>query len=90
MYGGLASVGGDVNTCQTAYGPSDMMMPAGQVKEMPKEMIYEIIESYGKAAKLCKETGFDMVQVHAKDTDGYFHSFFLQFGIKERMNLAVL
>ena len=39
MYGGLASVGGDVNTCQTAYGPSDMMMPAGQVKEMPNDMV---------------------------------------------------
>lgn len=75
MYGGLASVGGDVNTCQTAYGPSDMMMPAGQVKEMPKEMIYEIIESYGKAAKLCKETGFDMVQVHA--AHGWLFSQFL-------------
>ncbi|MDO4469519.1 MAG: FAD-dependent oxidoreductase [Bacillota bacterium] len=75
MYGGLASVGGDVNTCQTAYGPSDMTMPAGQVKEMPREMIYEIIESYGKAAKLCKETGFDMVQVHA--AHGWLFSQFL-------------
>ena len=75
MYGGLASVGGDVNTCQTAYGPSDMMMSAGQVKEMPKEMIYEIIEAYGKAAKLCKETGFDMVQVHA--AHGWLFSQFL-------------
>ena len=42
-----------------------MMMPAGEVKAMPRELIYEIIESYGAAAKLCKETGFDMVQVHA-------------------------
>lgn len=75
MYGGLASVGGDVDTCQIAYGPSDMMMPAGEVKEMPNEMIYEIIESYGKAAKLCKETGFDMVQVHA--AHGWLFSQFL-------------
>ncbi len=75
MYGGLASVGGDVDTCSVAYGPSDMTMPAGEVKEMPRELIYEIIESYGKAAKLCKETGFDMVQVHA--AHGWLFSQFL-------------
>lgn len=75
MYGGLASVGGDVDTCSVAYGPSDMTMPAGKVKEMPRELIYEIIESYGKAAKLCKETGFDMVQVHA--AHGWLFSQFL-------------
>ena len=75
MYGGLASVGGDVDTCSVAYGPSDMLMPQGAVKEMPQELIYEIIESYGKAAKLCKETGFDMVQVHA--AHGWLFSQFL-------------
>ena len=75
MYGGLASVGGDVGTNIDAYGPSDMRMPAGEVKAMPIEMIYEIIESYGKAASLCKETGFDMVQVHA--AHGWLFSQFL-------------
>lgn len=65
MYGGLASVGGDIGTCEVAYGPSEREMPAGHVYEMPKELIYEIIESYGKAAKLCKDVGYDMVQVHA-------------------------
>lgn len=75
MYGGLASVGGDVGTNLNAYGPSDMRMPAGEVKAMPIEMIYEIIESYGKAARLCKETGFDMVQVHA--AHGWLFSQFL-------------
>ncbi|MCR5194905.1 MAG: FAD-dependent oxidoreductase [Pseudobutyrivibrio sp.] len=65
MYGGLASVGGDVGVGDKAYGPSEMEMPAGHVYEMPKELIYEIIESYGKAAKLCKDVGYDMVQVHA-------------------------
>ena len=52
-----------------------MMMPAGEVKAMPRELIYEIIESYGAAAKLCKETGFDMVQVHA--AHGWLFSQFL-------------
>ncbi|MCR4745602.1 MAG: FAD-dependent oxidoreductase [Lachnospiraceae bacterium] len=65
IYGGLASVGGDIATCEKAYGPSECDMPAGHVYEMPKELIYEIIESYGKAAKLCKDVGYDMVQVHA-------------------------
>ncbi len=65
MYGGLASVGGDIGKGGKAYGPSEMDMPAGHVYEMPKELIYEIIESYGKAAKLCKDVGYDMVQVHA-------------------------
>lgn len=75
MYGGLASVGGDVDTCRVAYGPSNMRMPAGEVQEMPAELIYEIIESYKKSAKLCKETGFDMVQVHA--AHGWLFSQFL-------------
>ncbi len=65
MYGGLTSVGGDIGKDEKAYGPSEMDMPAGHVYEMPKELIYEIIEAYGKAAKLCKDVGYDMVQVHA-------------------------
>lgn len=65
MYGGLASVGGDIGKTEKAYGPSEMEMPAGHVYEMPKEIIYEIVDSYGKAAKLCREVGYDMVQVHA-------------------------
>lgn len=65
MYGGLASVGGDVGKTNIAYGPSEMDMPQGHVTEMPVSLIYEIIDSYAKAAKLCKEVGYDMVQVHA-------------------------
>ena len=65
MYGGLVSVGGDVDKTETAYGPSDMKMPAGEVKEMPQEMIFEITEAYAKAALLCKEVGYDMIQIHA-------------------------
>lgn len=75
MYGGLASVGGDEDRCNEAYGPSEYDMPAGHVKEMPRELIYEIIDSYGKGAKLCKDCGFDMVQVHA--AHGWLFSQFL-------------
>ena len=82
MYGGLASVGGDVGVCEVAYGPSKCTMPAGEVEEMPKELIYEIVESYGKAAALCKDCGFDMVQVHA--AHGWLFSQFLSPVINQR------
>lgn len=74
-YGGLVSVGGDQGCCETAYGPSSETTPAGEVYEMPREMIFDIIESYKKSAKLCKDCGFDMVQVHA--AHGWLFSQFL-------------
>lgn len=82
MYGGLTSVGGELSVCDRAYGPSEMDMPAGHVYEMPKEMIYEIIEAYGKAAKLCKEVGYDMVMVHA--AHGWLFNQFLAPGFNKR------
>lgn len=42
---------------------------------MPETLIYEIVEAYGKAARLCKDCGFDMVQVHA--AHGWLFSQFL-------------
>lgn len=76
MYAGLASVGGTQGKEGIkAYGVSEMDMPAGHVYEMPTEMVYEIIESYGKGAKLCQECGLDMVQVHA--AHGWLFSQFL-------------
>lgn len=81
-YGGLVSVGGEHKTGAVAYGPVHEMTPMGEVFEMPKEMIYEIIESYGKAAKLCKDCGFDMVQVHA--AHGWLFSQFLSPVLNQR------
>lgn len=81
-YGGLASVGGDQDCCSVAYGPSHEMTPAGEVFEMTKEMILEIVESYGKGAKLCKDCGFDMVQVHA--AHGWLFSQFLSPVMNQR------
>ncbi len=75
MYGGLESVGGDQDRPAVAYGPSKMTMPAGEVEEMPKELILEIVESYKTGAKLCKDCGFDMVQFHA--AHGWLFSQFL-------------
>lgn len=74
-YGGLVSVGGDQDGCEVAYGPSHEMTPAGEVQEMPRDLIFEIIDFYGKGAKLCKDCGFDMVQVHA--AHGWLFSQFL-------------
>ena len=74
-YGGLASVAGEADFNSVAYGPSHEITPAGEVQEMSKDMILEIVESYKKAAKLCKDCGFDMVQVHA--AHGWLFSQFL-------------
>lgn len=81
-YGGLVSVGGDQDGCEVAYGPSHEMTPAGEVQEMPRELIFEIIDSYRKSAKLCKDCGFDMVQVHA--AHGWLFSQFLSPVMNQR------
>ena len=81
-YGGLVSVGGDQDGCEVAYGPSHELTPVGEVQEMPRELIFEIIESYKKSARLCKDCGFDMVQVHA--AHGWLFSQFLSPVMNQR------
>ena len=47
------------------YGPSDTILPDGkEVREMPVDVIREIVKSFGEGAALCKRAGFDMVMVH--------------------------
>ncbi len=47
------------------YGPSDEFSDGIQVaREIPREIIDEIIEAYGKAASLCKAAGFEMLLIH--------------------------
>ncbi len=47
------------------YGPSAETLPNGsKIEEMPKELIHEIVEAFGKGAALVKRAGFDMVFVH--------------------------
>ncbi len=74
-YGGLASMGGETNVGQIAYGPSDAMTPEGPVYEMPKEIIQRTIDAFAAAALKCKTCGFDMVQVHL--AHGWLFSQFL-------------
>ncbi len=48
------------------YGPSDEFIEGFQiVREMPAEMIKEIIDAYGRAAAMCKAAGFEMLLIHA-------------------------
>ncbi len=46
------------------YGPVEMDNKYGHVLEMPEERILKIIESYGTAAALAKQYGFNMVTIH--------------------------
>lgn len=56
----------DKTKIPVSYGPSDEIKDGIQTaREMPKELIAEIIEAYGKAASLCKAAGFEMLLIHA-------------------------
>ena len=47
------------------WGPSDTVRPDGvQVKALTKEMLCEIIASYGHVAGLAKRAGFEMLMIH--------------------------
>ena len=49
-----------------AWGPSDVFENGSQTAiEMTKTMISEVLEKYSKAAKLCREAGFEMLLIHA-------------------------
>ena len=53
------------NGAAEKYGASEEVMSNGtHVKEMPRELIHEIVESFGKAAAVAKKAGFDMVLIH--------------------------
>ena len=54
-----------VDRTHVRYGPSAETLPDGsKIEEMPKELIREIVEAFGKGAALVKRAGFDMVFVH--------------------------
>jgi 2,4-dienoyl-CoA reductase-like NADH-dependent reductase (Old Yellow Enzyme family)/thioredoxin reductase len=63
-HGGKYSLTNEENP--VSYGPSDDFSDGIQVaREMPREIIDEIIEAYGKAASICKAAGFEMLLIHA-------------------------
>ena len=64
-FSAVDSLPGERKRDAVKYGPVDETLPDGSiVKEMPPEMIREIVEAYGKAAALVKRAGFDMLLVH--------------------------
>jgi 2,4-dienoyl-CoA reductase-like NADH-dependent reductase (Old Yellow Enzyme family)/thioredoxin reductase len=74
-WGGLVSMAGSLKAGRVSYGPSAEMTEAGEVKEMPEELLLEIIESFGKGAAVLKRAGFEMCMVHAGH--GWFFGQFL-------------
>ena len=47
------------------YGPSACLWRGREIKEMPEEIILEIIDKFANAAFFAKDMGFGMVTVHA-------------------------
>jgi 2,4-dienoyl-CoA reductase-like NADH-dependent reductase (Old Yellow Enzyme family)/thioredoxin reductase len=67
IYAGLSSIGGEkMEGKGAAYGPSAMTLQSGeQILEMPREMIFRIVDAWGRAAAMAKRAGFGMIMVHA-------------------------
>jgi 2,4-dienoyl-CoA reductase-like NADH-dependent reductase (Old Yellow Enzyme family)/thioredoxin reductase len=59
-HGGIYALSGDVS-----YGPSDGVADGRTVVAMTKEKIGETLRLYARAAKLCKDAGFEMMLIHA-------------------------
>lgn len=74
-WGGLVSMAGSLKAGRVSYGPSAEMTEAGEVREMPEELLLEVIESFGKGAAVLKRAGFEMCMVHAGH--GWFFGQFL-------------
>ena len=72
---------GNMETGKKAYGPDHEFTANGEeIFEMPREMILEIAEAYGKAAGRAKAAGFGMVLIHAG------HGWLLQQFMSPRTN----
>ena len=65
MYAGTYMTDKSKQHDMNQWGPSDTVRPDGVfVKALTKEMIAEIVESYGKVAGLAKRAGFEMLMIH--------------------------
>ena len=65
MYGEMDIMDNERGGAGLKYGPSDMTLPDGQqIREMPIELIDEIVESFKVGAALIKRAGFDMIMIH--------------------------
>lgn len=65
MYAGTYMTDKTKQRSMNQWGASDVVRPDGvEVKALTKEMIAEIVESYGKVAGLAKRAGFEMIMIH--------------------------
>lgn len=64
-WGGLVSMAGANKAGKIAYGASAEHTEVGEVREMPADLVLEVIESFGKGAAVAKRAGFEMCLVHA-------------------------
>jgi 2,4-dienoyl-CoA reductase-like NADH-dependent reductase (Old Yellow Enzyme family)/thioredoxin reductase len=81
-WGGLVSMAGSLKADRVAYGPSAEQTEAGEVREMPEELLLEVIESFGKGAAVLKRAGFEMCMIHAGH--GWFFGQFLSIRSNHR------
>lgn len=65
QYAGTYLTDKDKKQGMAQYGPSAGVRADGlEIKELSKELIDEIVESYGNCAALAKRAGFEMVMIH--------------------------
>lgn len=65
MYAGTYMTDKEKQKTMCQWGPSDTVRKDGvQVKALSKEMIKDIVKSYGRVAKLAKRAGFEMIMIH--------------------------
>lgn len=65
MYAGTYMTDKSKQHSMNQWGPSDCVRPDGvPVKALTKEMIADIVQSYGKVAGLAKRAGFEMLMIH--------------------------
>jgi len=65
MYAGTYMTDKSKQHSMNQWGPSDTVRPDGvEVKALTKELIDDIVASYGKVAGLAKRAGFEMLMIH--------------------------
>lgn len=65
MYAGTYMTDKSKQKSMNQWGPSDTVRPDGvEVRALTKEMIADIVASYGRVAGLAKRAGFEMLMVH--------------------------
>lgn len=65
MYAGTYMTDKTKQKSMNQWGASDVIRPDGvEVKALTKEMIADIVKSYGTVAGLAKRAGFEMIMIH--------------------------